>query len=79
MRIQLSDDRRTAILTGLKALYADDFDANLSDFQAERLLEFFLGNLGPPVYNQGVQDARAYVADRLDDIEGDVHEPEIPL
>jgi hypothetical protein len=26
-----------------------------------------------------LQDARAFIADRLDDIEGDVHEPESPL
>lgn len=75
-RIKLSDDRRNAIKIALVAFYEDTFDQTLSDYQADRLLEFFVGHLGPPAYNQGVQDAREYILDRLDDIEGDVHEPD---
>lgn len=73
--IKLSDERRKAIALSLTTFYEDVFDQTPSDYHAERLLEFFLAELGPAVYNQGVQDARAYMIDKLDDIEGDVHEP----
>ena len=33
----------------------------MSAYQAERLLEFFMKNLGPPVYNQAISDARAFM------------------
>ncbi|MFC1525595.1 DUF2164 domain-containing protein [Candidatus Latescibacterota bacterium] len=73
-RIQLSDERKKAILVSLMGFYDEAFDEKLSEFQANRLLEFFVRELGPSVYNQGVQDARAFVLDKLDDLEGDVYE-----
>ena len=55
-----------------------EFDEPISDFRADGLLDFFLRELGPPVYNQGVRDACGYVQDKLADIEGEIHEPEPP-
>jgi len=77
-RIHLSEARQKSIVVALTGLYDEVFDEELSEYQAGRLLEFFLEALGPAVYNQGVQDARAFVLDKLDDLEGDVHEPEGP-
>ena len=40
------------------------------------LLDFFVRELGPPVYNQGVRDASGYMQDKLADIEGEIYERE---
>lgn len=40
------------------------------------LLDFFIRELGPAVYNQGVLDATASARRKLEDIEGDIHERE---
>ena len=50
----------------------------MSDFRAEGLLDFFIRELGPPVYNQGVRDAASFVQDKLLDIEGEIFEREPP-
>lgn len=76
MRIRLSDDRRAALVDAIQRYFADELDERLSDFRAQGLLDFFVAELGPPVYNQGVRDAAAYVAGKLEDIEGDVYEAE---
>jgi uncharacterized protein (DUF2164 family) len=78
MRIRLSPERRSMLVGAIQAYFADEFDEPLSNFRSERLLEFFIAELGPPVYNQGVRDASAYVADKLTDIEGEVYERERP-
>ena len=78
MRIRLSDDRRTALLRAIRQHFASEFDDPISDFRASELLEFFVRELGPPVYNQGVRDACRYVQDKLGDIEGEIYEPEPP-
>ena len=75
-RIRLSEDRRKVITLSLTGFYQEVFDEAPSEYQADRLLEFFISELGPPLYNQGVQDARAYMNNKLDDIEGDVYEPD---
>ena len=76
MKIRLSAERRAALVESLTAYYATEFDETLSAFRAEALLDFFVRELGPPVYNQGVRDAAAFVQAKLADIEGEVYERE---
>lgn len=78
MRIHLSDERRLRVLEAIKRYYGDHFDEPLSDFRAEGLLEFFIAELGPAVYNQGVRDACGALQEKLSDLEGEVYEPERP-
>jgi uncharacterized protein (DUF2164 family) len=74
MRIRLSPERRAALIRAIKAHVSADFDEVLSDFRAEALLDFFVRELGPLVYNQGVRDTASYLQGKLQDIEGDVYE-----
>ena len=78
MRIRLSDERRASLVRSIKNHFVEEFDEPLSDFRAEGLLDFFIRELGPPVYNQGVRDACGYMQEKLGDIEGEVYEPERP-
>ena len=76
MAIRLDDARRDALLRRIQGYYTQEFDEDLSLFRAEQLLDFFCEALGPQVYNQGVQDARGFMIRKLDDIDGEVYEPE---
>jgi uncharacterized protein (DUF2164 family) len=76
MRIQLSEERRVKLLRSIQQHFDDRFDESISPFRAEELLDFFVRELGPPVYNQGVRDACAYLQDKLLDVEGEVYERE---
>jgi uncharacterized protein (DUF2164 family) len=76
MRIRLSDDRRARVLLAVKRHFDAEFDDPISDFRANGLLDLFLRELGPAVYNQGVRDACGYVQGKLADIDGEIHEPE---
>ena len=50
----------------------------MSDSQAEQLLEFFVKELGAPVYNQAIRDAHGFIQEKLTDLEGEFYEPEEP-
>ena len=76
MRIRLSQERRATLLEAIKRHFSAEFDDPLSDFRAEGLLDFFIRELGPPVYNQGVRDASGYIQQKLTDIEGEIYEQE---
>ncbi len=76
MRIRLSPERRANLLLAIKQYFSAEFDESLSDFRTEGLLDFFVRELGPPVYNQGVRDASSFVQQKLADIEGEVYERE---
>ena len=77
MAIELDDTRRARLLSNLKGFFLEEFDEELSEFRAEQILDHVLGALGPQVYNQAVQDARRFMQARLDDLDGEVYEPEI--
>jgi uncharacterized protein (DUF2164 family) len=74
MRIRLSGDRRAMLVAAIKDHFQVEFDESLSDFRAEALLDFFVRELGPPVYNQGVRDAASYLQEKLSDLEGEIYE-----
>ncbi len=76
MRIRLSDERRGRIVHELRSFCASELDREMSEFQAGLLLDFFVSELGAPVYNQAIQDARGFVQEKLSDLEGDFYEPE---
>jgi uncharacterized protein (DUF2164 family) len=76
LRIKLSSDRRATLIKLLIEFCAEWFDAKLSEYQAERLLDFFIKQLGPPIYNQAIADARAFMLEKLEDLDVEFYEPE---
>jgi uncharacterized protein (DUF2164 family) len=78
MRIALSDERRGELVEAVQRFASGEFEMQFSDFQAQRLLDFFVRHLGAPVYNQAIQDARGFLHEKLSDLEGEFYEPEEP-
>lgn len=79
MSLRLDDDRRQELVSALQGFWLTEFDEELSAFRAEQLLDFILRALSPPIYNQAVQDARAFMQRKLDDLDGEVYAPEETL
>jgi len=75
--ISLSEERRDQLLLALEGFYLEEFDEELSRFRAELIVDFLLGALGPPIYNQAVQDARIFMQRKLEELDGEVYAPEI--
>jgi uncharacterized protein (DUF2164 family) len=78
MHIELSGDRRDGIVRSVQQFFEGQLDLALSDFQAERVVDFFVKELGAPVYNQAIRDAHGFLQEKLQDLEGEFYEPEEP-
>lgn len=76
MRIKLEEERKAEISQALVNLYATEFDEKLSQFRADEIVEFMLSQIGPSQYNQAIGDARKYMAEKLDDLDMEFHEPD---
>ena len=76
LRIRLSAERRAVLLKAVREHFADAFDEPISEFRAEGLIDLFVRELGPPVYNQGVRDAARFVQEKIGDLEGEVYQRE---
>ena len=78
MRIELSGERRERMVRGVQRFFAERLDEELSEFQAELVIDFFVKELGAPVYNQAIRDAHAFLENKLQDLEGEFYEPDEP-
>ena len=72
-QITLSSDQRERLTGQLQTLFQSEFDEPLSVFRAEQVLDLMLKTLGPGIYNQAVQDVRAHLQSKLDDLDGEVY------
>ena len=72
-QIELSTEQRQRLTGQLQSLFQSEFDENLSEFRAEQILDLMLRTLGPGIYNQAVQDVRAHLQSKLDDLDGEVY------
>jgi len=50
-------------------------DEEVGDLKAMLLLEFFLKELGPAVYNQGVSDAQVVMMERVTELDSVCYAP----
>ena len=76
--VKFSGDARERMLRGTQRFLAEALDLEVGELAATRVLDFFVRELGAPVYNQAIQDARAFLQGKLDDLEGEFYEPERP-
>ena len=72
MQIKLDPARRQRVAAHLQKLFSTEFDEKLSDFRADEIIDLMLKTMGPAVYNQAVQDVRAHLQGKLDDLDGEV-------
>ena len=72
-QISLSPERRAGLIAEIQRAFANDLDEEISAFRAEQVLDLMLTALGPAVYNQAVQDVRAHLQGKLDDLDGEVY------
>lgn len=70
MTITLADDARRQSIASIKRYFLEELDQDVGELKAGLLLEFFLKEIAPSVYNGAVADAQTYLRDRLVDLEG---------
>lgn len=51
MQIELTEERRDALISHLQTMFSSEFDEDLSAFRAAEILDLMLTTLGPVVYN----------------------------
>lgn len=70
MSIKLSDEQRKQSIASIKRYGAQELDQDIGELKAGLLLDFFLKEIAPSIYNGAVADAQTYLRDRLSDLEG---------
>ncbi|MCW0217182.1 MAG: DUF2164 domain-containing protein [Prosthecobacter sp.] len=70
MSTNLSKIQQAEIVSSLQRYAAKELDCELGDVQAGLFLDYILQEIGPFAYNQGVEDAKTFLAAKMEDLSG---------
>jgi uncharacterized protein (DUF2164 family) len=76
MSIKLNKDAERYLLGSIKRFASEHLDADIGDLKASLILEFFVREIGPSIYNQAIADAQAYLQEKAADLGGVRYEAE---
>ncbi len=71
--ITFSVDEKSVLVQKLQRYFEDELDVELGQFDGEFLLDFISKEIGPSLYNKGVQDARVVFESRVQAIDEDLY------
>ncbi len=69
---EFSAQQRGVLGQAIKGLMAERFELDMGAFEAEELLDFFIKECGPLIYNQAVLDVQTVLKERFESIESDL-------
>lgn len=76
MRIELSKEARANAIASIQQYFERNLPESIGEMPAGLLLNFFLEEVGPAVYNKAIADAQARLAVRVSDLSGELYEDE---
>lgn len=68
--IELSKNIKGRAIEDIKKYFYDEREETLGDLQAELILDFFMKNIAPHVYNMAIGDAYGYMNEKVEDLFG---------
>ena len=76
MAINLEKETEKHLIGSIKRFFAEEMDDEIGDLKAMRVLEFFIQEIGPNIYNQAISDAQKYFQEKASDLGDSYYEPE---
>jgi uncharacterized protein (DUF2164 family) len=73
--LELDKQQRAAAVSSLKRYFEENLDS-IGDLPAGQLLNFFLEEIGPVIYNRAIGDAQIRLTQRVTDLNGELYSDE---
>lgn len=67
-KLKLSKEKRDEMIKLIKSFFENERDEEIGDLSAMLVLDFFIKELAPDFYNQGVNDSHKCISDKLEDL-----------
>lgn len=67
-KIRLSDENKREMKYKIIEYFSKERDEDLGELASDLVLDFFIEELAPHIYNQGIEDAYAYMDDKIEDL-----------
>ena len=77
MALRIPPEKAKQHRESIKRYVAENLEQDIGDLKADLLLDFFLTEIGPGIYNRAIADAQAYFQGRVADLEAECYEAEV--
>jgi uncharacterized protein (DUF2164 family) len=77
--LTIPDDARKQATASIRQYFADEFGQEIGGLKASLVLDYFLAEIGPAVYNTAIADAKAFFDERAADLGALCHHEEFPF
>lgn len=74
--MKLEKETEARLLASIQRFFADELEEDIGDLKALRVLEFCIAEISPAVYNKAIEDAQAYLHEKVSDLSATIYEPE---
>ncbi len=64
----LPKEKRDEMINAIQDYFAAERQEELGNLEAGFILDFFMINIAPTFYNQGVKDAHQFLSEKLEDV-----------
>ena len=76
MSIELPKETHARAVTSLERYFLQENGEAIGNMAAGALLNFFIAEIGPAIYNQAITDAQASMQTRVAEVDIELHESE---
>ena len=73
MKIELSTQAQKDAVASIQKYFEVNMPERIGELPAGLLLNFFVEEIGPAIYNKAIQDAQARMMRRVDDLSGELY------
>jgi uncharacterized protein (DUF2164 family) len=73
MTIDLSPQARADAIASMRRYFQENMPEPIGDLPAGLLLNFFLEEIGPAIYNHAIADAQTRMEQRVSDLSGELY------
>jgi len=76
MPVELKKDDRARAIASIQTYVRENMETEIGNIAAGGLLEYFLAEIGPSVYNRAIADAQERLQQRILELDIELHEEE---
>ena len=69
---------RKELVASIKRYAQENLDEEMGDLKAGLLLDYFLEEIGPTVYNLAIRDAQTHLQEKVTDLDAVCYRDELP-
>ena len=76
MTIDIAKEARQQAVASIERYFQENMEEKIGNIAAGGLLDFFVGEIGPSIYNQAVADVQQRLQARVMELDVEIHEDE---